>query len=128
MSELPFLTPSWQDPELDQLLHAAKSHNMTPEEKQEQRISFAHGNVSMHNPEVTREMVEKQAARLGDCQYRHDWINGKCNTCGAVDSIKRIAALEQENERLKAEVERWRLETIRLRSVIANASEIIGGF
>jgi hypothetical protein len=31
---------------------------------------------------------------LADCQYRHDWVDGKCNTCGVVDSIKRIAALE----------------------------------
>jgi hypothetical protein len=20
--------------------------------------------------------------RLGDCTYRHDWVNGTCNTCG----------------------------------------------
>lgn len=35
----------------------------TPEEKEqmvrEQSISFAYGNVALHNPDVTREMVEE---------------------------------------------------------------------
>lgn len=30
---------------------------------------------------------------LGDCQYRHDWIEGKCNTCGAtLDSDELLSA------------------------------------
>lgn len=32
---------------------------MTPEQEREQRISFAFGNVALHNPAVTREMVER---------------------------------------------------------------------
>lgn len=34
------------------------------EEREEQRRSFAHGNVSMHNPDVTRAAIDKAADRL----------------------------------------------------------------
>jgi len=32
---------------------------VTPEEYRAQVISFAYGNVALHNPRITREMVEK---------------------------------------------------------------------
>ncbi len=54
-----------RDLELDQLLEAArKLGEMTPEEKRQQRISFAYGNVSMSNPSITREDVEQAAKDL----------------------------------------------------------------
>lgn len=37
---------------------------MTPKEQAEQRINFAYGNVALHNPEVTREDVERAAEEL----------------------------------------------------------------
>lgn len=37
---------------------------MTEEERREQRISFAYGNVAFHNPAITREMVEQEVDRL----------------------------------------------------------------
>lgn len=61
---------------------------MTPEERREQRISFAYGNVSMHNPDVTREMVER-AASIYDAPEQSGWrtmtdkpiCGGNCNQC-----------------------------------------------
>lgn len=53
------------DPDLLALLETAKSHTITPEERSAQRISFAYGNVALHNPAVTREMVEEQARLIG---------------------------------------------------------------
>jgi len=37
---------------------------MTAEEREEQRRSFAHGNVSLHNPNVTRELIDQEAEKL----------------------------------------------------------------
>lgn len=37
---------------------------MSPEEKEEQRRCFAYGNVAMHNPQVTRELVDQVAERM----------------------------------------------------------------
>lgn len=37
---------------------------ITEEEIYEQRISFAYGNVSMHNPSITKQMVREQAEKL----------------------------------------------------------------
>ena len=43
---------------LDTLVETARTHTMTPEEREAQRRSFVHGTVAMSNPEVTREMVD----------------------------------------------------------------------
>jgi len=37
---------------------------MTAEEREEQRRSFAHGNIALHNPAVTREVIDKAADEL----------------------------------------------------------------
>lgn len=52
--------------ELAALIAKAKTHIMTPEEVEEQRINFAFGNVQLHNPNVTEEMVREAAKRLRD--------------------------------------------------------------
>ena len=39
------------------LKRAAAAPPMTPAERQEQRISFAYGNVSLSNPRITRDQV-----------------------------------------------------------------------
>ena len=51
-------------PSLDELLDLARHHVMSREERYAQRISFAYGNVSMANPRITRDMVEREARKL----------------------------------------------------------------
>lgn len=50
------------------LAHCAElirdARRATPAELRAQRISFAYGNVAIENPRVTREMVEREAARI----------------------------------------------------------------
>ena len=50
---------------LQELLDKARSRVMTPEEKEEQRRSFAYGNTKIENPRITREMVDKAADEIG---------------------------------------------------------------
>lgn len=54
------------DTELAEALRRAfaNSKAMTDEEVFEQRISFAYGNVSMHDSSITKEMVREQAEKL----------------------------------------------------------------
>ena len=46
---------------LQQLLDKARKNPPTPEEKEEQRRSFAYGDTKIENPRITREMVDKAA-------------------------------------------------------------------
>ena len=50
--------------ELQELLDAAKSFVVSPEQKEEQRRSFAFGNTNIENPLITREIVDKEAEAL----------------------------------------------------------------
>jgi hypothetical protein len=50
---------------LEDLLEAAKKTVLTPQEKEEQRRSFAYGNTKIENPRITREMVDREAEALG---------------------------------------------------------------
>lgn len=59
------IKPGNLDPELEKLLESSRSHVITPQEQWAQRVSWAYGNVSLHNPDVTREEVEEQARLLG---------------------------------------------------------------
>jgi hypothetical protein len=43
---------------LQQLLDEAKKTVQTPQEKEEQRRSFAYGNTKIENPRITQEMVD----------------------------------------------------------------------
>jgi hypothetical protein len=43
---------------IEELLQKAKHHQMTPEELRDQKISFAWGNLNLHNPQITRRDVE----------------------------------------------------------------------
>lgn len=49
---------------LTELLEATKDHVPTPEQCEEQRRSFAYGNVKLSNPLITREMIDKAAEDL----------------------------------------------------------------
>lgn len=59
--------------ELQALLDAAKNFEMTPEQKEEQRRSFAYGNTNIENPRITRETVNKAADALKG-KVRHDEV------------------------------------------------------
>jgi hypothetical protein len=50
---------------LQQLIEKARKIVPTPEEKEEQRRSFAYGNTKIENPLITREMIDRQADALG---------------------------------------------------------------
>lgn len=49
---------------LEKLLAAAKKHPLTPEEKEEQRRSFAYGNAKIENARITKQMVADEAELL----------------------------------------------------------------
>ncbi len=51
--------------QLENLLEAAKKVVLTPEEKEQQRRSFAYGNTKIENSRITREMVERAADEIG---------------------------------------------------------------
>lgn len=50
---------------LQDLLDAAKKVVPTPEEKEQQRRSFAYGNTKIENSRITREMVDRAADAIG---------------------------------------------------------------
>ncbi len=49
---------------LEELLAAAKHIELTPEQREEQRRSFAFGNTNIEDPRITREMVNEEAEKL----------------------------------------------------------------
>jgi hypothetical protein len=46
------------------LLEEAKKAKPTPEQKEQQRRSFAYGNTAFENPLITRTMIDQQADEL----------------------------------------------------------------
>ena len=55
--------------EMQQLLEEASKIIMTDNDREEQRRSFAYGSAKIENDDVTREMVDKAAERLGRKAY-----------------------------------------------------------
>ncbi len=49
---------------LKELLEAAKTEKLSPDQREEQRRSFAFGNTKIENPRITRETVDKEAEKL----------------------------------------------------------------
>jgi hypothetical protein len=49
---------------LKELLEKAKRVEASPEQKEEQRRSFAYGNTNIENPRITRETVDQEAEEL----------------------------------------------------------------
>ncbi|MGH6824411.1 hypothetical protein [Methyloceanibacter sp.] len=49
---------------LKPLLDAAERVQMSPEEREEQRRSFAFGNTAIENDLITRELVDAEANKL----------------------------------------------------------------
>lgn len=50
--------------ELDKLLALAKQKKITPAELELQRKSFAYGNTNIENDKITRDTIERAAAKL----------------------------------------------------------------
>jgi hypothetical protein len=50
--------------ELQLLLEAAKNLDVSAEQKEEQRRSFAFGNTNIENPLITRRTVDQEAEAL----------------------------------------------------------------
>ena len=49
---------------LIKLLEAAKTVKPTPEQREQQRRSFAYGNTHFENELITREMIDREAEKL----------------------------------------------------------------
>lgn len=49
---------------LQDLIERARSVEMTPDQKESQRRSFAFGNTRIENEQITRETVDRAAAEL----------------------------------------------------------------
>jgi hypothetical protein len=49
---------------LNELLEKAKNVKLSPEQKEEQRRSFAYGNTNIENSRITRETVDREAEKL----------------------------------------------------------------
>lgn len=49
---------------LEELVEATKKIELSSEQKEEQRRSFAYGNTNIENSRITRETVDKEAEAL----------------------------------------------------------------
>lgn len=49
---------------LKELIEAAKKAKPTPEQREQQRRSFAYGNAAFENELITREMIDREAKKL----------------------------------------------------------------
>jgi hypothetical protein len=49
---------------LKELIEATKAIKATPQQREDQRRSFAYGNTAFENSLITREMVDRQADLL----------------------------------------------------------------
>lgn len=55
--------------ELERLLEIARRITMSPEEQEHQRRSFAYGNSRIENQDITREMVDEAAEKIGAASW-----------------------------------------------------------
>ncbi len=49
---------------LNVLIERARHVQMTAEEREEQRRSFAYGNTKIENPQITRQLIDQEADKL----------------------------------------------------------------
>lgn len=49
---------------LSELLERTRDSKMTPEQREEQRRSFAYGNLKIEDPEITRDSIDRAAKEL----------------------------------------------------------------
>ena len=61
------------DGDLSALLESARTVKMSDDQREEQRRSFAYGNIKIENDRITRETIDRVAERLSaDEQRRTD--------------------------------------------------------
>jgi hypothetical protein len=74
---------------------ALKNYEHWVEQRRQQRISFAYGNIAMHNPRLTRAMVEAEDAKLHPPAPACG-VAQSCNGCSDCPDIHRppIATLD----------------------------------
>lgn len=48
---------------LDRIIEKAKEYQMSAQEKEQQRRSFAYGNAKIENDRVTKEMIDQAASK-----------------------------------------------------------------
>jgi hypothetical protein len=51
--------------DIQYLIDKAKKITMTPDQVSEQRRSFAFGNTAFENPDITREIINAEARKIG---------------------------------------------------------------
>jgi hypothetical protein len=56
--------------DLEYLIERARKVRMSPQEKEEQRRSFAYGNTKIENPRITREIIDQEAEKLARTNER----------------------------------------------------------
>lgn len=49
---------------ISRLIELSRAVKMTEEQREEQRRSFAYGNVAFENPNITRAMIDEAADRI----------------------------------------------------------------
>ncbi len=57
-------------PQLLKLIEMSRGYKMSREERRAQRVSFAFGNAAIENPNITREMVEKEDQKIHPEDYK----------------------------------------------------------
>ena len=73
---------------------------MTPEQREEQRRSFAHGNVSLSNAAVTREMVDEAAVELDQPEAaRWRRVAERCES-ESQEALTEVEQLKRQLDRL----------------------------
>lgn len=66
-----------EDRVLDALLDEARSEEMTAEEMERQRRSFAYGNSKFENERISRQSIETEAERLTTEQHNDQTGNSE---------------------------------------------------
>lgn len=57
---------------LEQMIEAARSVVMTPEQREKQRRSFAYGNSKIENERITRRSINRAAEKLAGTDGKKD--------------------------------------------------------
>jgi len=56
---------------LQELLQKAQAQEMTAEQREHQRRSFAYGNTKIENPQITKQVIDEAADELASRKRSH---------------------------------------------------------
>jgi hypothetical protein len=98
--------------ELKDLIEAAKKEQPTPEQREQQRRSFAYGNGALENELITREMIGREAEKLSQendgaagpqgLLYRNGWY--VLPSRGGIVTNEMIDKIQEELDREDARI------------------------